>query len=202
MYSLKFFFTDPMEMAEKDDTLSECSRIFISGSNLQTQTPGLSESVPYAQWGRVLAQAQPCNEWMLLEENSGMQKILSFPSIEEFGSGGDRVIIGSQGSMDDCSDELRVLLNSDRKQMEPELMAVLAKVDLVLFPIKATGGFDLEIFSSSSIKEPLRSLLTRNPSEEVRRFFLDTHRVRSEQKFHFDLWMIDQLEGLDWLEEV
>ena len=189
-------------MAEKDEALSECSRIFVSGSNLQSQTPGLSGSVPYAQWGRVLAQAMPCNDWMVLQEDQGMQKILSFPSMEEFGNGGDRVFLGGPGSMDDCSDELAVLLNSDRKQMEPELMTVLAKADLVLFPIRATDGFDLEIFSSSSIKEPIRILLGQNPSDEVRRFFLDTNRVRSEQKFHFDLWMLDEVGGLEWVEEV
>ncbi len=200
--SLKFFFTDPMEMAEPLPGLEKASRVFISGSDLKTQVPGLSGSVPYGSWRDVLSQSLDAKIWLAYQEGAGLKHIDSFPTEQDFGDGRDRVFLAGDEESLELSEELDILLPSDRKQMEPELISCLGRSSCLIFPIQATNGFDLEVFSVVGMKQRIIESLQMIETPDTRRFLLNANETRSEQKFHFDLWALGSAPLPKWVEEV
>jgi hypothetical protein len=108
------------------------------------------------------------------------------------------VLVGAEGAV--SPDDLRAVAETERRYAIPELQRLLAASHVVAFPEPAHDGWDWSLFTAKPLKERLVTAFRRHPVEGVRRFVLPFQRARSEHKFYFERWTLDDLP--DYVEEI
>jgi hypothetical protein len=87
--------------------------------------------------------------------------------------------------------QLTIDSNSNAGHKKEAIAALLKTDDLLLYKEQAHNGFDLHLFSKNNIYRdifyPLKSLV----SNEFRFFSINGKRVRSERKFYFETWTLE-----------
>lgn len=90
----------------------------------------------------------------------------------------------------------------DRRYGVPALRRLLAAPScVVFFPEPAHHGHDWSFFAAHPMRETLTATFRRHPQPGVRRFVVPFQKARSEHKFYFETWQLDQPLP-DYIEEV
>lgn len=108
------------------------------------------------------------------------------------------VLVGAEGAV--SPDDLRAVAATERRYAIPALRRLLAAVRVVAFPEPAHDGWDWSLFTPQPLKDRLVTAFRRHPTECVRRFVLPYQQARSEHKFYFERWTLDDLPH--YVEEV
>lgn len=87
-----------------------------------------------------------------------------------------------------------------RRQTVAALRRLLDAAHVAFFPEPAHNGTDWSFFADHPMREALTAAFRRHPATGARRFALPYQRARSEQKFYFEQWRLDDLP--DYVEEV
>ena len=91
---------------------------------------------------------------------------------------------------------------TDRRYGVPALRRLLAAPScIVFFPEPAHHGHDWSFFAARPMREALAEAFRRHPRRGVRRFVVPYRKARSEHKFYFETWQLDQPLP-DYIEEV
>lgn len=98
------------------------------------------------------------------------------------------------------ADKVWALVSEPRRQTLPVLRRVLDVCEAVAFSEPAHHGFDWSFFSKTPLRDRFTAAFQRQTYPDVRRFVVPFQRARSEQKFYFERWMLDQLP--DYIQEV
>jgi hypothetical protein len=93
-------------------------------------------------------------------------------------------------------------VGSQRRYALPALRRLLESARVAFFPEPAHDGFDWSFFSAHPMREPLTSAFKQNPAEDVRRFVLPYQKARSESKFYFETWQLNEAALPEYIEEV
>ena len=95
---------------------------------------------------------------------------------------------------------LAEVASAERRYGITALQRLLDAGTTVLFPEPAHDGWDWSVFSAAPLRERLVTAFRAHPAPGVRRFVLPFQQARSEHKFYFERWQLDDLP--DWIEEV
>lgn len=87
--------------------------------------------------------------------------------------------------------QLTIDSNSNAGHKKESIAALLKTDDLLIYKEQAHHGFDLHLFSKNNLYRdifyPLKSLV----SDQFRFFSINGKRIRSERKFYFETWTLD-----------
>ena len=72
---------------------------------------------------------------------------------------------------------------------------------MVFFPEPAHHGYDWSFFAARPMRAALVDAFRRHPHPGARRFVVPYRKARSEHKFYFETWQLDQPLP-DYIEEV
>ncbi len=79
-----------------------------------------------------------------------------------------------------------------RRYAVPALRRLLQAARVVFFPEPAHHGHDWSFFSARPMRAALVEALRRHPAAGTRRFVLPYRQARSEEKFYFESWQLNQ----------
>lgn len=96
---------------------------------------------------------------------------------------------------------ITAVIGGERRYVLPALRRLLDEAQVVFFPEPAHHGFDWSFFSRYPMREALVAAMRCHPVESVRRFVMPFQKARSEHKFYFEAWQLDQPLP-DYMEEV
>ena len=97
------------------------------------------------------------------------------------------------------AESLAEVASVERRYGIPALRRLLDAGATVLFPEPAHDGSDWSLFAPEPLHARLVVAFRAHPAE-ARRFVLPYHKARSEHKFYFERWALDDLP--DWIEEL
>ncbi len=83
----------------------------------------------------------------------------------------------------------------DRRRALPAILALLDAGATLVLPEPSHDGRDLTIFSSSPIRARIEASWRSDPRPNVRRFSAAYQKMRSEHKFYFEAWALDELHS-------
>lgn len=107
-------------------------------------------------------------------------------------------LAASEAPVDEAA--LAEIARAERRYGIPALRRLLDHGATVLFPEPAHDGWDWSVFSAEPLRERLVAAFRAHPAPGVRRFVLPFQQARSEHKFYFERWQLDDLP--DWIEEI
>ncbi len=169
-------------------------RGYLAGS--QGDRVGLTTTRPEAflpallgMFGRV--------RWTVAEREGRVARVAD-PSATLVDPAAAAVLVGTVGTVG--ADDLRAVATAERRYGIPALRRLLDAGATVCFPEPAHDGWDWSLFSPTPLKDRLVQAFRAHPVEDVRRFVLAYPRARSEHKFYFERWALDDLPG--WVEEL
>ncbi len=81
----------------------------------------------------------------------------------------------------------------DRRRALPAILTLLDAGATLLLPEPSHEGRDLTIFSPSPVRGRIEAAWRSDPRAGVRRFSAPYQKVRSEHKFYFEAWALDDL---------
>jgi hypothetical protein len=110
------------------------------------------------------------------------------------------VLVTAEAPVD--ADRLAAVTGSPRRHALPALRTLLNAAHVAFFPEPAHDGFDWSFFSSRPMRERLTAAFKQNPVEGVRRFVVPYQKARSESKFYFETWQLNERPLPDHIEEV
>ncbi len=89
--------------------------------------------------------------------------------------------------------DVAAVAGAERRYGVPALRRLLkAPSCVVFFPEPAHHGHDWSFFSARPMREALTEAFRRYPQAGVRRFVVPFQKARSEHKFYFESWQLDQ----------
>lgn len=104
---------------------------------------------------------------------------------------GEPIILSKDKSISWDLDALQIDSNSNAGHIKEPIAEILKTDDLLLYKEQAHNGFDLHLFSKNNLYRemfyPLKSLV----SDQFRFFSINGKRIRSERKFYFETWALD-----------
>jgi hypothetical protein len=176
-------------------------RGYLAGTNLETGAVGLTAlSHPEAFVGPVLDWLRG-SHWMIGYRTEGV-------IAEEHTSRIDEVLRHPEGvQVLACADQalpeeaIVAVMEGERRYALPALRRLLDQGAVVFFPEPAHHGFDWSFFCRYRMREALVAVMKNHPAEGVRRFVVPFQKARSEHKFYFESWQLDQPLP-DYIEEL
>jgi len=104
---------------------------------------------------------------------------------------GSPIVLSKYDSITWDLPQLTIDSNSNAGHKKESIAALLKTDDLLLYKEQAHNGFDLHLFSKTNIYRdlfyPLKSLI----NDQFRFFSINGKRVRSERKFYFETWTLE-----------
>lgn len=97
---------------------------------------------------------------------------------------------------------IAAVVGTARRRALPALRALLAAARVVFFPEPAHDGFDWSFFSAHPMRDSLVAAFKQYPAPAVRRFVLPYQKARSESKFYFETWQLEEASLPAYIEEV
>ena len=89
--------------------------------------------------------------------------------------------------------DVAAVAGAERRYAVPALRRLLeTRSCVVFFPEPAHHGHDWSFFAARPLREALTEAFRRHPQAGVRRFVVPFRRARSEHKFYFETWQLDQ----------
>ena len=98
--------------------------------------------------------------------------------------------------------DVAAVAGAERRYAAPALRRLLETPScVVLFPEPAHHGHDWSFFAARPLREALVEAFRRHRQSGTRRFVVPFRKARSEHKFYFETWQLDQPLP-DYIEEV
>ncbi len=161
------------------------SKFYISGTVLPNEEFGINRIQKFDEFLRLFESA--LGQYNCFYESDK----LTLTEAVEKAEIGEAIILTKKDQNNWDVEELRVDKDSNVGHKKDYLAEVLQRDDLVLYKEHAHHGFDLHLFSKHNIYnlffEPFKKLL----SEEFRFFSINGKRIRSERKFYFETWSLN-----------
>lgn len=110
------------------------------------------------------------------------------------------VLVTASGPVD--AERITPVAVPARRRAHPALRALLDAAHVAFFPEQAHDGFDWSVFSAHPMRDVLTDAFKQHPAEGVRRFVLPYQKARSERKFYFETWQLNEAPLPDYIEEV
>lgn len=105
---------------------------------------------------------------------------------------GEPLIFSGNETIEWDFEKLAIDDNSNVGHRKREVAGVLEQGELVLYKEKAHDGFDLHLFSMENIYKDLFHPLKKLVDDQFRFFSMNGKRIRSERKFYFETWTLEQ----------
>ncbi len=167
-------------------------RGYLAGTDLVTGWVGLTAlahpeafTAPLLDWlaGLRWMRATKAGAVEALDEEA-VQRVLRNPA---------RTAVLAAGKEAVLPEVLMAAAKVPRRQALPALRRLLETAGVAFFPEPAHHGFDWSFFASLPAREALVGAFERHPCAGVRRFVLPYQKARSEEKFYFETWQLDDL---------
>lgn len=165
---------------------STYSKLYFTGTRLKEERFGLNQLEHYPKIRERLNRIFSELHFTTFEGSySKLDDALNTLSI------GEAVLISKENDHGMNPEELRVRHDSNVGHFKTELADVLSADIHVLYKEQSHHGFDLHLFSKKNMYDrffyPLKELV--GPS--FRFFSINGKRIRSERKFYFETWTLD-----------
>lgn len=115
----------------------------------------------------------------------------SFHDAVEKTSIGEPIILSTYESVSPDFDSLKIDQNSNAGHKKESIAELLQTSNLLLYKENAHHGFDLHLFSKSNIYSDLFYPFKTLVGDQFRFFSINGKRIRSEQKFYFETWTLE-----------
>ena len=182
---------------------SKAYRGYLAGTDLNTDRVGLTtlqrmEAIAHAL-SDVFARphALGVDPEGTLESNLDMQAVHT----RWIQPQGERVLLLSDQPVD--PGPLHAVAQSARREASAALRTLIEAGATVFFSEPAHDGFDWSFFSPLPVRDALTDALrTHVSTDTVRCFVLPFQKARSESKFYFEQWQLNQASLPNYIEEV
>lgn len=168
-------------------------RAYLAGTQMedgQSARVGLTALDDTSVWADALAMTLGSTGWHAMID--GKTRALS-PS--EFGR--RLATADADGFVQHAPAEARALLGAathpDRRRALPAILTLLDAGATLILPEPSHDGRDLSIFSPSPIRSRIEAAWRSDPRPTARRFSAPYQKMRSEHKFYFEAWALDEL---------
>jgi len=104
---------------------------------------------------------------------------------------GEPIVLSRYDSITWDLPELTIDSNSNAGHKKEAIAGLLKSDDLLLYKEQAHDGFDLHLFSKNNIYRDIFYPLKTLVGDHFRFFSINGKRVRSERKFYFETWTLD-----------
>lgn len=175
-------------------------RAYWAGSNLAEDRVGLTALRQPAAFVDPLVDAFGELSWWQVSRAKAVQPVAEEDRAAVLAAPADvAALVATPNAQPDTTDLIAVTAGSRRETL-PALRTLLDAGAVVAFPEPAHHGFDWSFFSKTPLRERLTAALRARSYPNVRRFIVPFQRARSEQKFYFETWMLDDLPN--YIEEI
>lgn len=104
---------------------------------------------------------------------------------------GEPIVLSRHNSITWDLPELTIDSNSNAGHKKEAIAGLLKSDDLLLYKEQAHDGYDLHLFSKNNIYRDIFYPLKTLVGDRFRFFSINGKRVRSERKFYFETWTLD-----------
>lgn len=175
-------------------------RGYVAGTNLDDNRVGLTALA------RPAAFADPVLDWLserswMRSTQAGSVEVLGRTSVRHFllEPGATTALVCSRTLVPEA--DVGAVAGAERRYTVPALRRVLDQGGIVFFPEPAHHGVDWSFFSAEPMRETLMAAFRRHPATAVRRFVVPFQKARSEHKFYFEAWQLNEPLP-DYIEEI
>jgi hypothetical protein len=175
-------------------------RLYLSGADLGADRSGLTAVRQPGTWSRALLASLPGERWWALTVD-GLAEIPAgeVPALLADPSG---VPVIAVASGEPLAQPLRSIAETERREAFPDLKRLLSDGVTTLIREPAHDGYDWHVFSPAPLKDEVVGALAAEmrSAPDTRIFAVPYRQARSEHKFYFERWALDDLPG--WVEEI
>lgn len=161
------------------------SKFYFTGTRLDKDEFGLNTLAAYDS---VISQLQSTLTGYRVFTGKGFKDLTEAINESRIGA---PIVLSKYDSVTWDLPELTIDSNSNAGHKKESIAALLKTDDLLLYKEQAHNGFDLHLFSKNNVYSdlfyPLKSLL----NDQFRFFSINGKRVRSERKFYFETWTLE-----------
>jgi len=161
------------------------SKFYFTGTRLDKEEFGLNRLDRYDEILKVLD---------FLFDNyqiHGLEKFASLTEAVEESEVGEPLVLSIKNEIPWDLNSLIVDFNSNAGHKKESIAELLKTDDLLLYKEQAHNGFDLHLFSKKNIYRDLFYPMKALVDDQFRFFSINGKRVRSERKFYFETWTLD-----------
>jgi len=173
-------------------------RAYLAGTDLGSGRVGATALQHPEVWARALTTLWEDRGWWTVAEGELVRH--EAPGAAALLTGPDASFILAVGQREPFAEALARAASQDRRHSVGHLKRLLDDGAAVIIREPAHHGFDWSIFSDSPLKDALGPGIAREASKGTRVFAVPYHTARSEHKFYFEQWALDDLPG--WVEEI
>ncbi|WP_340106749.1 hypothetical protein [Rhodohalobacter sp. 8-1] len=161
------------------------SKFYITGTRLDEERFGLNTLSAYDDIIRHLSSTLADYRVFTGEGYKNLESAIDNSNI------GEPIILSKYDSITWDLPQLTIDSSSNAGHKKEFIAALLKTDDLLIYKEQAHHGFDLHLFSKDNIYRdlfyPLKSLV----GDQFRFFSINGKRIRSERKFYFETWTLD-----------
>lgn len=161
------------------------SKFYFTGTRLDEERFGLNKLTAYDDIIHHLSNALADYRVFTGEGYKNLESAINESNI------GAPIVLSKYDSITWDLPQLTIDSSSNAGHKKESIAALLKTDDLLIYKEQAHHGFDLHLFSKNNIYRdlfyPLKSLV----SDDFRFFSINGKRVRSERKFYFETWTLD-----------
>lgn len=162
------------------------SKFYMTGTRLNREQFGLNTLSRYPELLDLLAGALESYKTFTQKEHASFQEAVKHSAI------GDPIILSTGGeSVSPDFEGLKIDQNSNAGHKKESIAELLQTRNLLLYKEKAHHGFDLHLFSKVNIYPDLFYPFKTLVGDQFRFFSINGKRIRSEQKFYFETWTLE-----------
>lgn len=180
-----------------DDLLRPAAyyRAYLAGSD--GERTGLTAIEAPQAFVRPLLEVLAGTRWTFAEPDGSVEPTADPAALLHHPSVAAALAVGVTPADENALGEVAV---AERRYGLPALRRLLDAGATVLFPEPSHDGWDWSVFSAEPLRERLVASFRAHPAPGVRRFALPYQQARSEHRFYFERWQLDDLPG--WIEEI
>lgn len=176
-------------------------RGYLAGSNRAADCVGLTAIAHPTAFVDALMASLGAGWWARAATNGSVGVLDAADARQTFRDPSDAaVLVTAPGPVD--AERIAAVAGTQRRYALSALRTLLNSARVAFFPEPAHDGFDWSFFSAHPMRESLTKAFKQNPVEGVRRFILPYQKARSESKFYFETWQLNEAPLPEYIEEV
>ncbi len=175
-------------------------RGYLAGTNMKADRIGLT-ALEQDEIAVSVLRAPGCGEsWLAVSEDQTVRDVAD-PS-PRFRDPSNTLLMVRKPSEELLREALIRVATEPRRKAIPALRSVLDACSVVYLREPAHDGFDWSLYSSRPLRRAIEATLLRHATPGMRRFVLPYQKARSEQKFYFERWQLNDEPLPDYIQEL
>jgi hypothetical protein len=173
-------------------------RIYLAGTDLASGRVGATALRDPGVWVSAIASLFGASRWWQLRDDRVIE--IDRTSAEEILTDPSDVAVLVAAHAAPFKEVIMSVARNERRDSVGDLRRLLDDAEAVFLREPAHHGYDWSIFSVAPLRERLEQSLAEHLEEGVRIFVAPYQKARSEERFYFEQWALEELPP--WITEV